>query len=144
MNSLLQNRRHDHDSAHTGRISTIRKSNPFLLHNNIHIHSVTTDQAVVFVNLTQDSYNAAGYVHGGLLSALIDVAASQVAMADGRNYVTQNSTVNYISNIQLGRIIAQSSVVKRGRKTVIAQVDVRSDEQKLLANAYVTMMCLNP
>lgn len=120
------------------------KSNPFLLHNNIHIHSVTTDQAVVFVNLTQDSYNAAGYVHGGLLSALIDVAASQVAMADGRNYVTQNSTVNYISNIQLGRIIAQSSVVKRGRKTVIAQVDVRSDEQKLLANAFVTMMCTNP
>ncbi len=117
------------------------KSNPFLSHNNIHIHSATPEHAVVFVNLTQESFNAAGYVHGGLLAALIDVAASQVAMADGRHYVTQNSYVNFISNIQLGRIIAQSSIVKRGRKTVIAQIEVCSDDKKLLANASVTMMC---
>lgn len=117
------------------------QNNKFLAHNHIHIRSVSPERAVVSVDLAPESCNVSGFVHGGLLMSLIDVAASQTAMANDGHYVTQNTFVNFISNVKEGTITAESAVVRRGRKTVVAHVQIRSGEQKLLADASVTMMC---
>lgn len=94
------------------------------------------------VNVLPESRNAAGFVHGGLLSLLVDVAASQTAMADDRQYVTQNTFVSFLSNMKEGALTAEAEAVKRGRKTAIVRVQVFSEEQKLLADATVTMLCV--
>lgn len=117
------------------------KANRFISHNHIHIRSVSEDGAAVSAALQPESCNAGGFVHGGLMASLIDVAASQAAMADGRHYVTQNCFINFISNVESGQITALSTIVKRGRKTAVIHVQIRSDSQKLLADASVTMMC---
>lgn len=119
------------------------KSNHFISHNHIHIRSVSEESAVVSVDLQPESCNAKGFVHGGLLMSLVDVAASQAAMADDRHYVTQNCFINFISNVESGQITAVSTIVKRGRKTAVIHVKICSDNQKLLADASVTMMCIN-
>ena len=117
-------------------------SNGFLSHNHLHICSVSPEQAIVNVELTPESCNASGFVHGGLLMSLVDVAASQAAMGNGSHYVTQNTFVNFISNVKGGTITATASIIKRGRKTAVVHVDVRGSEEKLLADASVTMMCV--
>lgn len=117
------------------------KDNRFISHNHIHIRSVSEEGAAVSVDLCPESCNAKGFVHGGLLMSLIDVAASQAAMANDRHYVTQNCFVNFISNVESGQITAVSTIVKRGRKTAVIHVQVCSDNHKLLADASVTMMC---
>ena len=114
--------------------------NGFLSHNHIHICSVAPEGAVVQVDVLPEGRNAAGYVHGGLLMLLVDVAASQTAMADDGQYVTQNTFVSFLSNVKEGSLTARAETIKRGRKTALIQVKVYSDAQKLMADATVTMM----
>ena len=116
------------------------ESNGFLLHNHIHICSVSTEGAKVSAEVRPESRNAVGFVHGGLLMLLVDVAASQTAMADGGSYVTQNTFVSFLSNIKEGAVTARGEAVKRGRKTVLVHVRVCDQDQKLLTDATVTMM----
>lgn len=115
-------------------------SNGFLAHNHIHIYSVSEERAVVGTEIIPESRNAVGFVHGGLLMLLVDVAASQTAMADGGSYVTQNTFVSFLSNVKEGTITAQAETIKRGRKTVLVHVRVYGPDWKLLADATVTMM----
>ena len=74
---------------------------------------------------------------------LVDVAASQTAMADDVQYVTQNTFVSFLSNVKEGVLTAESKTVKRGRKTVLIHVQIFSEERKHLADATVTMMRTN-
>lgn len=117
------------------------KGNPFISHNHIHIRSVSEEGTAVSVDLQPESCNAKGFVHGGLMMSLIDVAASQAAMANGRHYVTQSCFVNFLSNVESGRITASAAIVRRGRKTAVIHVQICSDSRRLLADASVTMMC---
>ncbi len=116
------------------------ESNGFLSHNHIHICSVSPERAIVSAAVSPEGCNAVGFVHGGLLMLLVDVAASQTAMADGGQYVTQNTFVSFLSNVKEGTLAAESETVKRGKKTVLVHVRVFSEERKLLADATVTMM----
>lgn len=93
------------------------------------------------VRIVPESRNAAGFVHGGLLMLLADVAASQTAMADGRQYVTQNTFVSFLSSVREGTLTAEGETVRRGKKTVLIRVRVCGETQKLLADASVTKMC---
>ncbi len=115
--------------------------NGFLSNNHIHIDSVSPERSAVSVRVAPESRNAAGFVHGGLLMLLADVAASQTAMADGRQYVTQNTFVSFLSNVREGTLTAEGETVRRGKKTVLIRVRVCDETQKLLADASVTMMC---
>ena len=119
------------------------ESNGFLSHNHIHIRSVSPEGARVSAEVRPESRNAAGFVHGGLLMLLVDVAASQAAMADDGQYVTQNTFVSFLSNVKEGTLTAESETVKRGRRTALIRVRVFSEERKLLADATVTMMRTN-
>ena len=114
--------------------------NGFLPNNHIHIDSVSPERSAVSVRIVPESRNAAGFVHGGLLMLLADVAASQTAMADGRQYVTQNTFVSFLSSGG-GTLTAEGETVRRGKKTVLIRVRVCGETQKLLADASVTMMC---
>ena len=115
--------------------------NGFLSNNHIHIDSVSPEWSAVSVRIVPESRNAAGFVHGGLLMLLADVAASQTAMADGRQYVTQNTFVSVLSSVREGTLTAEGETVRRGKKTVLIRVRVCGETQKLLADASVTMMC---
>ena len=115
--------------------------NGFLPNNHIHIDSVSPERSAVSVRIVPESRNAAGFVHGGLLMLLADVAASQTAMADGRQYVTQNTFVSFLSSVREGTLTAEGETVRRGKKTVLIWVRVCGETQKLLADASVTMMC---
>lgn len=115
--------------------------NGFLSNNHIHIDSVSPERPAVSVRIVPESRNAAGFVHGGLLMLLADVAASQTAMADGRQYVTQNTFVSVLSSVREGTLTAEGETVRRGKKTVLIRVRVCGETQKLLADASVTMMC---
>ena len=115
--------------------------NGFLSNNHIHIDSVSPERSAVSVRIVPESRNAAGFVHGGLLMLLADVAASQTTMADGRQYVTQNTFVSVLSSVREGTLTAEGETVRRGKKTVLIRVRVCGETQKLLADASVTMMC---
>ena len=119
------------------------RNNKYISHNNVHICSVSPEGAEIRLDIRPESCNVTGHVHGGMLMTLVDVAAGQAALADGGNYVTQNCTVNFTSNVQSGTIFARSNMIKRGRKTALVHVQIRTEEGKLLADATATLVRLD-
>ena len=117
-------------------------ANPFPRYNHIEVTVLERDHVEVAVDLRPDSMNYAGAVHGGLFFTMADFCAATTARTDGRKYVTLDAEVHYLKNVTEGRIRAESRLVHRGRTSVLVDVDVRSEEEKLLFTARVTMFCV--
>ena len=81
--------------------------NPFMQYNHIEIVSVTSDSAVMSLDIRRDTTNIYGYVHGGAFFTMADCCAGLTARSDGRQYVTQNASVNFIHNVKAGRLTAR-------------------------------------
>jgi len=77
----------------------------------------------------------AGYAHGGILSALIDMAADYALAAKlGRPYPTVDMRVDYHRAARVGPLIARARVVKLGSIVAVADASVYDEADNLLAS----------
>ena len=84
--------------------------NAFMHHNFNERVEVERDYAVCKLDIRPESLNPFGMVHGGALCTLADNAAGVAAHTDGRLYVTQSSTFNFLKNQGSGTIYATARV----------------------------------
>lgn len=82
------------------------RENPFMSFNHIKIGVVESDHAEVWLDIQPESTNIYGVVHGGALFTMADCCAGLTARSDGREYVTQNASVSFVSNTPKGKITA--------------------------------------
>ena len=109
-------------------------------YNNIEVVSASEEKSVLVAHIGKDSLNPYGMIHGGLIYTMIDCTAGITARADGHPYVTQNSYVNYLSNVKgAEEILAESDVVRRGATVVVVHVKVCTKDGKALADGIVDM-----
>jgi uncharacterized protein (TIGR00369 family) len=85
--------------------------------------------------------NAADYLHGGVISTVLDVAAWLSVLPelnDDEGATTHNLLVSYLSELR-GRasLTAVGTVIKCGRRLAFATAELRHSE-RLLATAHVT------
>ncbi|MBQ8151662.1 MAG: PaaI family thioesterase [Firmicutes bacterium] len=113
------------------------KNNPYMYHNHVETVSVSEDSVRVKVKLVPESINLHGYVHGGLIYSMADIACGIHSRTDGGEYVTQSSHINYLSNVQEGEIYCDTEIIKRGRTLVIIHFRVTDETGKLLADGVV-------
>ncbi|MBR5420128.1 MAG: PaaI family thioesterase [Lachnospiraceae bacterium] len=114
--------------------------NPFMEYNGIEIVSESEERTVLKAQLNENSLNPYGMIHGGLMYTMIDCAAGITARADGQLYVTQNTYVNYLSNVKGEKeIFAEAKPVRRGSTVVVLHVTVSTADGKLLADGMVDM-----
>ena len=72
-----------------------------------------------------------------------EVRPELTARTDGRKYVTQNGSLNYLSNVAQGHLEAESRVIRRGRTVCVLDIAVRCpEENKLLAEGIFTMYAI--
>lgn len=119
------------------------KQNTFMHYNHIEIQSVDLNGSVFQLNIRPESRNNYGMVHGGAIYTLADNAAGSAAHADGRNYVTQDSSFHFLRNQGEGTIRAVATVRHRGRSTCLISVDVLGEGEKLLATGEFTFFSIN-
>ena len=117
-------------------------ANPFPKYNHINLSVLERDHVEMYVDPGPDSMNYAGAVHGGLFFTMADFCAATTARTDGRKYVTLSAEVHYMKNVREGRITAKSTLVHRGRTSVLVDVNVYSESGDLLFTARVTMFCV--
>ena len=73
------------------------ESNGFIRHNGIRIVSVDEERSVLEAEITDNSRNVWGSVHGGFLYTMADTAAGAFARIKyGRRNVTLNGSMNYL------------------------------------------------
>ncbi|BAK97227.1 hypothetical protein OBV_00290 [Oscillibacter valericigenes Sjm18-20] len=117
--------------------------NRFTIYNFIDLSILEKDRAECRLTLRPESTNPLGMLHGGALYTMADSTAGSAAHSDGRIYVTQNSCMNYLSNIKEGTAVAVGTVVHRGKTTCLVNVDITAEATgKLLATGSFTFFCI--
>ncbi|MEG0779797.1 MAG: PaaI family thioesterase [Oscillospiraceae bacterium] len=117
--------------------------NAFMLHNGIHLVERGQDYAVTELEITENSYNPYGIVHGGAYYTMADCAAGHAARSDGRRYVTQGSNLHFLRSADSGTLRATARVYHRGRKTCLLKLEIRDETDELLVTGDFTFFCLD-
>jgi uncharacterized protein (TIGR00369 family) len=95
-------------------------------------------EATVELDVTGDHLNRSGFVHGGVLMTLIDVACGYAgtwtaAGDDTRLCVTLDLTTSFVAPAVSGCLTTVAKVIGGGRKIYFARAEVRDEAGALLA-----------
>ena len=86
----------------------------------------------------QDFCNPAGFVQGGILSAMLDdtMGPAVFAMTEGRLYTaTISLTVNFLAPAKPGRIVGEARVTQLGKSVAFIEGRLTAQDGTLLATA---------
>lgn len=126
------------------QIETANSFYGFNRHNGIEIVDVDDGTSVIEVPLRKESNNPLGIAHGGLIFSLCDVAAGVAARSGGRNTVSQDASIYFLSpGVNTTKLTAKGHVIREGGRTGIAESEVLTDDGTLVAKATVTIHYLD-
>jgi uncharacterized protein (TIGR00369 family) len=86
-----------------------------------------------------------GVVHGGAIAALADTAVAFALMTlvqRGEKVTTVEFKINFLAPIDKGEMIGEARIVNKGKKLVLADMEVKNEEGKMLAKGLATYMIL--
>ena len=63
--------------------------------------------------------------------------------SDGRQYVTQNASVNFIHNVKAGHLTARGRTVSRRRHICVVAVEITDETDTLLFSSTFSMYCIS-
>ena len=121
----------------------VNRRNPFVQLLGVEIAEVGPDRSLLRLALRPETLNPHGLVHGGALFTLADNAAGCAASTDGRTYVTQAGDIHFLRVQASGAVQAEARVRHRGRSTVLVEVSVTGEDDKLLAVGSFTFFCVD-
>ncbi|MEH0542536.1 PaaI family thioesterase [Streptomyces sp. B21-105] len=93
----------------------------------------------------EEHYNPIGSVHGGVYATLLDSAAGcavQSVLPRGTGYTSIDLTLKFLrpTTVDTGKVRAIGTVLNSGRRTALAQAELRDSADRLLAHA--TSSCM--
>ena len=89
--------------------------------------------------------NPAGFVQGGILSAMLDdsMGPAVMAMSEGRFYTTTISlTVNFLAPAKPGPLVVEAQVTQLGRSIAFMEGRLMAEDGAVLATACTTARVL--
>ena len=115
--------------------------------NYIGIKLVEIELGRARMEMTAEAHHAnpMGTVHGGVPCTLADSAmglAYASTLADGESFTTLELKINFLRPVWNGRLIAEGTVVQRGRTIGLAECTVTDEDGRLIARASSTCMTL--
>ena len=96
------------------------------------------DGAVVELLADERHLNGHGTVHGGAIATLVDTAMGAAVFHGDNRPVTIEMTVTYLEPGRPGRLRAEATVRKRGKRIMIAEVDVTDADGEAIAHGIGT------
>lgn len=103
----------------------------FINYNNMEI--INDDDIKVKVKITDVTLNPFNIVHGGLIFSIGDTVMGVKIRSLGRNAVTLNSSINFISPGVGKYLIATCKIIKNGKKTCVLEATIKNDKDALVA-----------
>jgi uncharacterized protein (TIGR00369 family) len=103
-------------------------ANPFFCQMGIRVVSKGDGRAVLEMPVRPDMYNGVGWLQGGLLVALADEAmalAIYTRLAEGEGIATISESTSFIRGTREGVVQAEGRVIRKGRRVVFCEGEVR-------------------
>ena len=119
------------------------KDNGFMSYNGLYIVEAKENYVKIGVDITEKSLNPFGIVHGGLIYTLADSAMGIALATTGRSGVTVNSTIDYLSPGKGKKLFADTEIVKDGKTIVVFRVNVKDENDTLVAVSNGTYYIIN-
>lgn len=111
----------------------------FNSHNGIKLTALADNFASCKVELTPNSMNAQGMAHGGMVFALLDVAAGYAAAYIDRRLVTQAANISFLRPAVGEYLIAKAEPIKVGKTISVVEARAYDDQDRLVAHATFTV-----
>jgi acyl-CoA thioesterase len=108
-----------------------RDANPFFRLMDIEIGDICEGNAEISMKIRPDMMNGEDWLQGGLFTALADeamVLAIYSLLPPDEQIATISETTTFISGAREGTLVASGRVIKKGKRVVFAEGDVRSLE----------------
>ncbi len=110
----------------------------------IYIDSAGPGEAVCSLDLEERHMNANKVPMGGAIFTLADFTCAIAANGcSGRNTVSQNVSITFLSPAKGKRLIAEASCLREGRTTMLYTVDVRDELGTYVAHAVLNAYIIN-
>lgn len=103
------------------------------------------DRAVLSFTVGAQHLQPYGIVHGGVYCAAVETAASIPAalwFGERGTVVGVANHTNFLRAIRAGRVVATATPVHRGRSQQLWQIEMRDDEDRLVARGEVRLQNL--
>jgi uncharacterized protein (TIGR00369 family) len=110
-----------------------RQANPFFCLMGIDVVSVGKGNAVLRMEVRPDMLNGAGWLQGGIFTALADEAmalALYSLLSPQEGIATISESTSFIRGVRDGVLIAEGRVIKKGRRVAFAEGDVTPDQKE--------------
>lgn len=121
---------------------------PFARHLGLRLVSVTADELVADLPVTEQLLNRNGTLHGGAVMGLADNMGGTltfVNLAPGQGTSTIESKTNFFRPVVAGDVArAVCTLLHKGRRTVVLQTRILRGDGKLAAQVVQTQMVLEP
>lgn len=113
----------------------------------VRIMEAAPGRAVGVLEIAPQVMHPGGYAHGGALAGFGDTVAAWAtfpALAPGEVFTTIEFKANFLAGVRSGRLVAEADAVHRGRRTMVLEVKIRTDdeERRLVAAMLVTQAIL--
>jgi uncharacterized protein (TIGR00369 family) len=99
------------------------------------------DTVVLSGRWAPEHCTAGGVLHGGYLMALADCTAATLAFLNlppGTRTATIEGKTNFLAAVREGSVRARAEIVHQGRATIVLQVDIRDDHDRLVTRTLQT------
>ena len=125
-------------------LEEFNNKNGFIKHNNITIKSVSEDEVVAEINLSDISNNPYGITHGGLIYSLADTACGVHVFASAkRKAVTLNSQISFLKASKGKKLIAKTEIIKNGKSISIIRCNIYNEDDDLISTCDCTYYFIN-
>lgn len=108
----------------------------------VHYELVSDERVVLTCQVADRMHQPHGIVHGGVLCALVESAASVAAATwfgeRGRVVGVANNT-NFLRPVRAGRLAAEATPLQRGRTQQLWQVAITDGDGRLVAHGQVRL-----
>ena len=105
----------------------------FFKHNNYHVEKIEEGNVELKADITENALNPYGIAHGGFLFGLGDMVMGIIASKNGRNAVTMNSHISFLSPAKGKYILARGELIKEGKTTCVVRANIYDDQEKIIA-----------
>ena len=104
------------------------------------------EEVVARVDVQPAHYQPYGIVHGGVYASIAEtiasVGAALHAMREGRHAVGLDNTTSFLRATRGGRLEGTATPLAAGRRTQLWQVEIRDDDERLVATSRVRLLTL--
>ena len=117
--------------------------NAFANNSGVVIDIISEDFVEAHIDVTENTLNPFGTVHGGAYHTLADVAAGFAARSRGKSHVTRSSSMTYLRAVSGGRITCRAEVISRSHTFCVSEARIYDDAGSLLCIGTFDYYCVD-